>query len=697
MEIIMNIEWDFYKVSALIAAFGALTLGLISMIKGPGNKLNITISFFNFIVMIWIVLLFLLRVIKSLETANSMVRFFGAAMFLLPVVFLRFSIIFTKTEIKWVKILYNCLLLSALVLIVLSMLKIGTKSLYYKTEGGYFIAQPDLVYSIFNYNLIAGIVTGMYLLIKKYVSSVIQSIEKKQTQYLLMAFIILALFGITNQLDIFGIKIAPMAVFGAFFYILIMTYAALTYDLLQVKEMLANLLTFILVAAGFSVLAVALLLLMNSISDFNTQVLVGLPAGAFIILAVNWLGKTANKLSGRIFLHTMDLDFVLNLMHEKTKSGARASEVAAQINSIVSGTLQIDKLFFTIRHGAETNFTDEQNRLNLPGNSPMIKLLDKNRTILYFEELNNRLHYSGGSNAQKKEIKEILDFFTAAGAELCMPVIIGNSIRGIWFIGAKKSKNIFSREEMRFLHNTLNLFAMRLENIMLYEQLMGAERLSMLGQLAAGVAHEIRNPLTGLSGFIQMINEGKEKRGKIIDRFFQIAPGEFKRLEKLTENLLALGHTTNLTLSAENVNDLLVEEVEFMSYILKKKKIGVEIQKGDVPSVKIDKDQVQQVVLNLILNAVQAMPDGGKIELITGGQIRGERNYIFISVKDSGTGMDPEIVDRIFDPFFTTKADGSGLGLAISRNIMQAHGGFIEFETVVKSGSRFCIFFPAGR
>jgi two-component system NtrC family sensor kinase len=113
-----------------------------------------------------------------------------------------------------------------------------------------------------------------------------------------------------------------------------------------------------------------------------------------------------------------------------------------------------------------------------------------------------------------------------------------------------------------------------------------------------------------------------------------------------------------------------------------------------VPDIKIDREQVRQVIMNLIINAVQAMQDGGKIEYEIGIRKIEMTDYVFLSVRDTGAGMEPSIINKIYDPFFTTKADGTGLGLAISRNIMHAHNGFIEARSDLGKGSIFSIYFP---
>ena len=234
-----------------------------------------------------------------------------------------------------------------------------------------------------------------------------------------------------------------------------------------------------------------------------------------------------------------------------------------------------------------------------------------------------------------------------------------------------------------------------IENIVLYGQLVHSERLVMLGEMAAAVAHEIRNPLTGLSSFIQMMNEGKGQKEKFMDRFLKIAPPEFKRLERLTDNLLALSHNTRLKLARLNLNVLVKETNELLAHVLKKNKVEVEEYFESIQDITADREQLQQVLMNLIVNAVQAMPSGGNIIFRTGQVKKGQFEGVFLSVKDNGTGMPPDIKGKIFDPFFTTKADGTGLGLAISANIIDAHGGSIVVDTAEGMGSEFILNFPA--
>jgi signal transduction histidine kinase len=273
--------------------------------------------------------------------------------------------------------------------------------------------------------------------------------------------------------------------------------------------------------------------------------------------------------------------------------------------------------------------------------------------------------------------------------------MIKNDLWGAWFIGQKKTKNIFSREEMKFLYGALYLLCSRMENMLLYEQLVAAERFTMLGQMAAMVAHEIRNPLTGLSSFIQMMNERRENREKIMDKFLKIAPAEFKRLEKLTENLLALSHATRLEIKPVSLAALSKEIIEFLNHIFKKNSVEVFEEYADLPDIMCDREQIRQAILNLVINSVQAMPEGGKITIRTGRKNVSEKEYFFLSVKDSGAGVNDAVKEKIFDAFFTTKEAGSGLGLTISGNIMKSHGGMILTESSEGRGSEFILCFPA--
>ncbi|AMV72245.1 ATP-binding protein [Desulfuromonas carbonis] len=221
------------------------------------------------------------------------------------------------------------------------------------------------------------------------------------------------------------------------------------------------------------------------------------------------------------------------------------------------------------------------------------------------------------------------------------------------------------------------------------EQLLRASRLSALGELAAGLAHEIRNPLGSIRGTAEIVKDSTLSEEQRVE-FSAIMIREVDRLNQVVTNFLSFARPAPTEMNACDLNAVLNEIVEFSAVQCQKSQVSVQLVQHKLPLVSGDADQFKQVFLNLLLNAVQAMPGGGLLEVTT--QLRD--GIIAVTFKDNGPGIPKEILGKIFNPFFSTRHTGTGLGLAISQRIIQAHGGQIEVSSEVGEGARFEIQLP---
>lgn len=219
------------------------------------------------------------------------------------------------------------------------------------------------------------------------------------------------------------------------------------------------------------------------------------------------------------------------------------------------------------------------------------------------------------------------------------------------------------------------------------------EHLSMMGNLAATVAHEVRNPLNAISmGLQRLKGEFKPTQDESeYSRFIELMRGEVHRLNSIVEEFLTLARPLNMKPDLVKVDQLLNELTTLTESDAAATGVEVNVvSHGTRPVVKADPDYLKQVLLNLILNGFQAMPEGGALNIETAAR----NGKMRLTVSDTGTGIEPENLARIFEPYFTTKTDGSGLGLAIARRIIEAHGGTIDVTSKAGNGSRFDIVLP---
>ncbi|TFH31049.1 MAG: PAS domain-containing sensor histidine kinase, partial [Deltaproteobacteria bacterium] len=222
-----------------------------------------------------------------------------------------------------------------------------------------------------------------------------------------------------------------------------------------------------------------------------------------------------------------------------------------------------------------------------------------------------------------------------------------------------------------------------------------ADRLAGVGELAAGLAHEIRNPLASIAGSSQLLREVAASSGESAT-LLDIIGRESQRLNGLITDFLAYTGPSQRNTMRLDVAALLRDVSEAVRAGEARGK-GVEVELAPLKALMVEGDgeQLKQVVWNLVRNAVQAAPAGGKVMIDGFEQIRHGFRYVVVVVGDTGPGIAPGIVEKIFNPFFTTKEGGTGLGLSISQRIVHQHKGFIEVRQAPAKGSTFSVFLPA--
>ena len=232
-----------------------------------------------------------------------------------------------------------------------------------------------------------------------------------------------------------------------------------------------------------------------------------------------------------------------------------------------------------------------------------------------------------------------------------------------------------SRDEIERLHRT---------------QMSRAEHLSTLGELAAGLAHEIRNPLAGIAGVIEIVGRDlpatSPARGVVKDVRLEIA-----QINRILTDLLETARPRAPEMRASDLNTTIEHAIMLARQQVLSKPIAIDLQKDpNLPEVEHDSDQIHQVLLNLLLNSVQAIDGHGSVVVEIGSQ----ESFATVKVTDTGKGIPAETLPNIFRPFFTTKGNGTGLGLSLARRIVEEHRGRIEVSSQVGKGTTFHVFLP---
>ncbi len=314
------------------------------------------------------------------------------------------------------------------------------------------------------------------------------------------------------------------------------------------------------------------------------------------------------------------------------------------------------------------------------------------------------------------EKQDIVDYFLQEeqekliqlDAELIYPLKVMNHISGMVVLGKKTDFTTYTESEIDLLSLLFNQAAFAIEHASLYElqkdrirKMHRTDRLATLGELAAGAAHEIRNPLTSIRSTIQYLSKDFSNDPVKSEMIAEVI-NEVERINKILQGLLSFARPSTLNISAINLESLINQGLMLLTSSIRKHHIDVQFEYfTENTTIQGDSEQLKQVFLNIFLNAIEVMSENEKgkprtliISIEKGMTINTGKHFLVINIEDSGKGIDPENLENIFNPFFTTKEDGTGLGLAISYGIINRHEGEIEMTSEQGKGSCIRIKLP---
>ncbi len=292
---------------------------------------------------------------------------------------------------------------------------------------------------------------------------------------------------------------------------------------------------------------------------------------------------------------------------------------------------------------------------------------------------------------------------------LLAPLFGDTAVNGALLCGRTGQAGAFTSEDTAIVRAMVRVASMasqnaglRAENEALRQkvaelnaQLLQSAKLAATGKLAASIAHEINNPLQSVQSCIYLVNDGVPADGPS-RQYLDIAREELDRIAKIVQRMADFYRPSQDSQRPTDLNALLETVLVLMGKRLQQGRVKVTKSFApDLPLVALSADQMKQVFVNLTLNALEAMPDGGELQVCTQTVRKPQTAFVEVTFKDSGAGIPPEVLSRIFDPFFSTKAKGTGLGLSISHDIVERHAGSIRAESKAGSGSVFTVRLPA--
>ena len=600
------------------------------------------------------------------------------------------------------------------------------------------IAKAGPVYYLFS--LIAGMIL-LYCLVILFFSmrKAKDNQEKNRIKYILGGMGIGALFIASNILTICGLKIYPLGS-ASCIPAIFLAFGVLKYDLLDMGVLIRRGTVYFILTGILTIFYIAVIYLFHAslvLAEEEVSLILPLALAALIVLLFNPLRERVQRWIDNLFFRgKYNYQKILKEISGAMASLLKFEQIKDLIIRSVSEALQVTHVFLIVyadNKGYFQLFSDGAKLANEPDKDlfnethPIVVFLEKTRKPLskYIVEI---------EASDPNEAGQIFSVFDSLGASLIVPMISNNRLIGMIALGQKKSGELFVHEDLELLTTIANQSITTLENAKSYEeieklnrdlekkveertaalrkameemertqkQLIQSESLAAIGQLVAGTAHELNNPLASALSLIQTsvesVDEWEIKDGNrdevINDLVFSIK--ELKRAGDIVRSLLDLSRQTQVYVEPVNINLAIDDALRVLHNLYKH--LQIEIEKkydNDLPVVEGNFANLGQVFINVIKNAIEAMDTGyGKITLVT--EHKKDTDSVLIECMDTGKGIADGQVKNIFKPFFTTKpvGKGTGLGLYISHEIVKRNGGNISVKSEEGKGSVFSIELP---
>jgi two-component system, NtrC family, sensor histidine kinase HydH len=544
-------------------------------------------------------------------------------------------------------------------------------------------------------------------------------VEKARLRYLMIGGFVATTLALTDFLPRFGIAFPTIGNVLTILYLYFLSQTIFRYRLLDLHELLGkmfvlgSLVVILTVVYGLLLAWVGggkqqgLFILNTVVASFVILILFE-PVRGLLENAINrWLVRERHELRHRMDNLRRELMNVIDV-RDMVRRILASLEESRRVTHASMYLIDPDGAGYDVTGHVGPKPVD---RLDVATRRPFFDRLRAGPVVL--EQLERELQLLEGNRggAPDKEV-EILDAIARTldemNASFAVPILGGGGAEGEIVLGViglrdERLKNAYGFDDLDVMRLLAAQAAITIENSRVYERMKERDRLAALGEMAAGLAHEIRNPLGAIKGAAQLLvgPDGKPVSNGANDvrEFLGIIVDEVNRLNRVVTQFLDYARPWKGDASEMDVNDVVKKTVQLLETQDGAGAVTVELKLGeDVPRIRGDSEQLRQVFLNLGLNAVQAMKEGGRLTIATGRRAGRRKSdfgsFVEIRFRDSGPGISREHLKNLFIPFFTTKEKGTGLGLPISQRIVTQHGGTIEVRSEVGKGSTFTVLLP---
>ncbi len=549
---------------------------------------------------------------------------------------------------------------------------------------------------------IALTILGLGLVISRYRKTT-SKIERNQINLFFASIFLLFLLANSNMIP----GISFLGAFGPVVYVAVMSYAITRHRLFDVNLILkrgalaAGIIFLLLVGYVAFLQWILEALLTQTQANLATKVFF---AALFICLTFeffrNWASRWVNLLFRvKEFDHTRLLLECSELYSKSPFLRSYIPSLAQRLRQELD--LDVAALYLMDLQTDDFNYLGVSPRpeklpAGLPKGHLLLEALEAQKGIVELELLLSAFDdEEEGMPIRGERRAAVIAELRALDLGLLVPVYSESLLTAVLALGPKRSGVMFSDRDITFLEALSNQVATAVENSRLYDSVAHVDRLATIGTLAAGVAHEIRSPISAIMTYVALLPDRHQDAGWI-NRFIGIVKGQTIKLQSIANQLTGYARKSFLQQGAVNLGALVGELPQVIGQEFSKKMVRFDVQEPESEMSTLgEKGALSQVLTNLCLNALHATK--AETGMVSVRVTRPEPAWVHLTVRDNGIGIPASILPKLFQAFFTTKQDGTGLGLSISRRLVRSHGGDITVSSVEGQGSEFTVVLPAAQ
>ena len=694
-----------YAIPPLLVGSLVFACGLWIVLKNPRASANIGFGLVCAGTCLWLFGTFMMYSAPNDEDAVFWGRFVYVGVVFIPAFFYQFCTSFLQRDVGKAPIVANYLISTVfLALIPTGYLLNGHYSYFWGSTPKAGSLHPLFL----GYFALVNVLSLHTLYLGYKAKEGIAPLDASRIQYIFWACVLGNLASI-DFAQSYGLEFYPPGVVFVSLWISVVTYAIVKYQVLGISLHLdrRKLLPYGQALALLSFYLVILVLL-RVLAD-STYALAGILLALFAIFAglfVNLQRRIEKAVGKALFRQRYDAYETLTEFTDALFSIRELKALQEKIVGTLSRVMETENVSLFLLEKERDAYglaaaRQDQVRLKEVKSRGFMQYLRETDGVILSEELERHA-------TESVAMKEILNTLSLMKAALCIPLKNKERVIGFLNLGPKTKRNMYSREDLDLLAVLAKDAAIALDYLGLYEEskrsqrlLQRTDRLRSLETIAGGFAHEIRNPLTSIKTFVQLTTQRKDD-SEFIRQFSTVVSEDVARIERLIQEILDYARYMEPKFSEEQLTEVITSCLYFIEVAANGK--GVTLEKDfadDLPLVRVDRQQLKQVLLNLFMNALEAMDSGGVLTVKTHRLSKPtDAPWVQIEIADTGCGIPPADRDHIFDPFYTTKhaskeREGTGLGLTIVHQIVHEHGGHIDVQSEVGRGTTFYVNLPA--